>query len=100
MTHDDLLAYVVHETLRMHGVDGPSCEAETSRICAQLRSELGGQEDYVPRRPPPLTKDTVRREKLMADALSPMSTREVEQRHGVSRATIYRLVKRHAKGTP
>lgn len=100
MNHDDLLMYVVHETLRMHGVTEDRCSSETTRICAHLRTELGGQEYYVPRKPPPLTRDPARRQKLITDALSPMPTREVEQRHGVSRATIYRLIKRHARGQP
>lgn len=97
MNRDDILAFVVTETLRAHGVQDPELTAESRRIAAQLRPDLGGQKHYVLRHPPALESDDERRRLIVQDAMTNMPTREVERKHGVSRSTVYRLLKVHAR---
>jgi Mor family transcriptional regulator len=96
--HDDILAYIVEETLRSALRDQPQrVQPEAERILPGLRQQLGGERYYIREQPKPLTTDDTRRRAIVSDAMTSMSTREIQQRHGVSRTTIYRLLKVHAK---
>lgn len=94
----DVLQFIVTETLRSALRDKPEqVESEAARILPGLRSALGNDRYYIPATPPALAPEDARRHRIVADAMSPMPTDEVERRHGVSRRTIYRLVKRFAQ---
>ncbi len=95
----DVLEFIVVETLRSALRDTPqNIESEAARILPGLRSALGNDRYYIPATPPALAPEDDRRRRIVADAMSPMPTEEVERRHGVSRSTVYRLVKRFARG--
>jgi Mor family transcriptional regulator len=70
----------------------PSITEEIAlRVEAEVRQTWGGAEVYVPKE---AKRQSRVREAVVKDALSTMSTAEIQRRHGVSRATIYRLLKR------
>lgn len=99
MTHDDILAYIVTETLRSALRERPQdVPTEAARVLPGLRRALGGERHYIPKQGATLGAEDQRRQAVVRDALTAMPTREIEQRHGVSRSTIYRLVKRSATG--
>lgn len=98
MKSTDILNFVLHEVMRVH----PSfTETQAQRLLPELRKALGGQEHYVskgepvPGKPhaskatPPAVAAAVYR-----DALTTMSTEEIVSKHGISRRTMYRLLKR------
>lgn len=95
----DVLAYIVHETLRSALRDRPQdVPREAARVLPQLRQCLGGERHYLREAEPPPAKNPALRQAIVADAMTSMPTPEIERRHGVSRSTIYRLVKQHARG--
>lgn len=72
------------------------------RMEADARREWGGQEVRVWKtpegragRPPRVPYDAAR---AYTDGISTQPTEEVTERHGISRATLYRLVKRGPSG--
>lgn len=96
--HDDILQYIVEETLRSALRDEPQRVApEAARILPSLRQQLGGERYYIREQPKALAVDDTRRQAIVRDAMTTMSTQEVQGRHGVSRRTIYRLLKAHAR---
>jgi Mor family transcriptional regulator len=96
MDREDVLTYIVVETLKRARVDGGEIVRTAHRIIAGLRQELGGDRYYIPKTAPILDAEDERRHRIVKDALTPMSTADVQRAHGVSRSTIYRLVKRYA----
>lgn len=64
---------------------------EAAQIIEQtVRSEYGGQRVFIPKR----KKGEHARRQAFADAVSNLPTKEVTERHGISRATLYRMLKR------
>jgi Mor family transcriptional regulator len=62
----------------------------------EIRDEYGGQEYYIGTREKKTPDELA--EKVMKDVLTDMSTKEITKRHGISRATMYRLMKRPKTG--
>jgi Mor family transcriptional regulator len=90
----DVLAFIVTETLRQQGgLPAEQVKADAARIIPALRAVLGGDRYYIPRTP-----GQIERDQMLQDAMTNMPTAEVQRRHGVSRSTIYRLLKVHANG--
>lgn len=84
----DILSFVLHEVMRQH----PSyTDEQARRLLPQLHATLGGDSYYVPKRSPTIVAES--RDELYREALGPSSNQELQQRHGVSRATLYRLMK-------
>lgn len=93
-----MLVYIVTETLRCALRDEPErIPQAAAEVLPALRQALGGERHYIPATPAALDAEDWRRQQIVADALTGASTPEIERRHGVSRSTIYRLVKRFAK---
>jgi AcrR family transcriptional regulator len=61
-------------------------------IEVHIRSEYGGLRVRIPKRKKHLTPDE--RALVVADGVTSMSTDEITAKHRVSRATLYRLMKR------
>jgi Mor family transcriptional regulator len=95
--HEDILAYIVVETLRQGGLPESLIEPTAARILPGFRATFGGDRYYIPRQAPTLSGEDERRQSIVRDAMSSMPTQAIEKRHGVSRRTIYRLLKRHAR---
>lgn len=74
-----------------------ACKAEgldpdAARVIeASVRSSYGGLRVRIPKRKKHLA--AFDRERAFADGLSGMATEEVTAKHGISRATLYRLMK-------
>jgi Mor family transcriptional regulator len=84
----DVLSFVLHEVMRQH----PSyTEVQARQLLPKLHEALGGDSYYVAKTAPSLQEE--KREALLRDAASSASPRELQARHGVSRATLYRLRK-------
>lgn len=67
-------------------------DAEAARLIeAQIRADYGGLRVRIPKRKKHPTQHE--RSAAFADGLSDMSTDEVTAKHGISRATLYRLMK-------
>lgn len=61
------------------------------QVEAQVRTEYGGLRVRIPKRKKHPSER--QRAKAFEDGLSGMSTEEVTAKHGISRATLYRLMK-------
>ena len=61
-------------------------------IGAGIRAEYGGMRVRIPKRKKHLTPSA--RAQAFADGVSPMPTEEITVKHGISRSTLYRLMKR------
>lgn len=85
----DILSFVLHEVMKQH----PSyTSAQARELLPKLHAALGGDRYYVPKAAPELQQEA--REALERDALGGQkSARELQERHSVSRATLYRLMK-------
>jgi Mor family transcriptional regulator len=89
----DILDFVLHEVMRQH----PSyTETQARVLLPQLHEMLGGDSYYIAKRAPAIQAE--QRQALFRDALGPSSNRELQERHGVSRATLYRLMKKPPEG--
>jgi len=91
MTARDIIRDVI-ERLMAH--EASITEELALKVEHEARAHWGGQAPYVP-------KETKRqahaREKVIADAVTTMPTQEITKRHGISRATMYRMLKRGGK---
>lgn len=67
-------------------------EAVIRQVEAEVRAEFGGLRVRIPKRKKHLTAD--QRAAVVRDAMTPASDAEVTGRHGISRASLYRYVKR------
>lgn len=86
MHGDDILTFVLFEVMKQH----PSyTEAQARVLLPQLHRALGGEKYYIPKEPPSVKVEA--RAALLQDLDRPAA--EVQQRHGISRATLYRLRK-------
>ena len=84
------------------------CPALTPQVAREIetvsRAEFGGTRVDVPKQPYHPDRSAGRKsvpaaveQAVYADALTSASTEELVKRHGVSRSTIYRLMKRGPK---
>jgi DNA invertase Pin-like site-specific DNA recombinase len=61
-------------------------------IEAKIRADYGGLRVRIPKRKKHLSPEE--RERAYSDSLSAMSNEEICSKHGISRSSLYRLVKR------
>jgi Mor family transcriptional regulator len=75
-----------------------ACEAEglnpdaARLIEARMRKDFGGMRVRIPKRKKHATEE--RRSNAYTDGLSGMPTEAIKEKHGISRATLYRLMKK------
>lgn len=87
-TKPDLVTLLLQQVIAM--APGFS-EALARQIEADFRAAHAGKSMLVLKRGPRLTPE--QREAVFKDGLTPMSTDEIKAKHGVSRPTIYRIMK-------
>ncbi len=103
MKHDDVFRYIVVATLTSELKDCPRqvIEAKADALMPGFRVLFGGARYQMPKTEaaapgrPPIAPEVARR--AYQAGLTQMSTDEVTREHGISRATLYRLMK---KGPP
>lgn len=100
MNHDDVFRYIVVATLASELKDCPraTLEAKADALMPGFRAMFGGDKyrmaktaSATPGRPA-ISPDVARR--AYQDGLTQTPTAEVVRRHGISRATLYRLMKK------
>ena len=67
-------------------------EALARQVEDEIRAEYGGQRVSLPKRGKRITPE--RRAAIFKDGLTQMPTEEITSKHNISRATLYRLMKR------
>lgn len=85
---DPDIVEVIMLACQASGLDADAAHLIENRI----REQYGGLRVRIPKRkkhPTPLE-----REQILADGMTSMTTDEVTGKHGISRATLYRLMKR------
>jgi hypothetical protein len=93
---------VIWRTLELAMQSCPALTSDTARqIEIRARVEFGGVRVEVPKTPYHPDRSAGRKsvprevaQALYADALTNMSTEDLTRKHGLSRSTIYRLMKR------
>lgn len=93
---------LIEDLLAMVRAEFPQCtDAQADSMDERIRALWGGQRLHIAkhrhRKPGRAAKDPAALQRAYADALGTASNEEVIRRHGISRATLYRLVK---KGPP
>jgi hypothetical protein len=84
---------IVEVILRACQAEG--LDANTAHLIeAKIRAEYGGLRVRIPKRKKHLTR--VERAEAFADGVTDMPTEEVTAKHGISRASLYRLMKKGA----
>lgn len=87
-TKPDLVTLLLQQVIAM----APDfSEALARQIEADFRAEHAGKTMQVLKRGPRLTPE--QREAVFKDALTPMSTEEIIEKHKIHRATFFRLMK-------
>ncbi len=81
---------VILRACRAEGMDAGVAHIIESRI----REEYGGLRVRIPKRAKHVRGEE--RQKILADGLTDMTNEQVTGKHGISRATLYRLMKRGA----
>lgn len=85
-------ADIVREILRQVAAAAPQCgPEEMRRIELEVRSRFGGRRWFVAKAKPVSPE---RHRAIVQDGLTNMSTAEIVSKHGISRATLYRLMKK------
>ena len=85
--HADILEVII----RLAQAEG--LPAEAAQLIEQtVRTEYGGQRVFIPKRKKRASEEA--RRQLFADAVSNLPTKVVTEKHGISRATLYRMLKR------
>ncbi len=90
VTHDDsqdIVEFMLN-LMRSEGIN----DDITHQIEHITRKEFGGLRVCVPKKNKKLLKE--QRKKAFSDGLTSMPTKDVVEKHGISRATLYRLMKR------
>jgi hypothetical protein len=88
----DLVLVILRKVVEHQPDLDPGAILEIER---EIRALYGGRRYFVPKRKKHPTP--AERERMVRDALTDMPTPEIERRNGVSRATIYRGLKRFAR---
>jgi DNA invertase Pin-like site-specific DNA recombinase len=60
----------------------------------KIRAQYGGLRVRIPKRKKHATSEA--RDQVYSDGLTTMTTGEITQKHGISRATLYRVMKNRA----
>lgn len=90
---DDLEPDIVSIMLQRVIAMAPGFSAAlASQIEQQLRAEYGGKRLHINKRGKRLTPE--QRQAVFQDGLSSMSTTEITEKHKISRATLYRQMKK------
>lgn len=97
---------VIWRTLELAMRECPALKAEIARaVEREARAEFGGLDVKIAKHPYHPERRAGRvsvpaevTAALYADALTSMSTEQLVKKHGLSRATIYRLMKRGPQG--
>lgn len=94
MNRLDVVHFIVTETLakQMPGCSREQIEAAAKPLLQPIHEMLGGDRYYIPERSPALADE--RRKTILRDSLTDAPTEVIQTRHGISRATIYRLAKK------
>lgn len=91
----DIVAVMLARVLAM----APSfSQALASQIEQQLRSEYGGLRVRIPKRGKYLTPE--QRQEVFKDGLTNMPTSDITSKHKISRATLYREMKKGGRFDP
>lgn len=85
---DPDIVEVIILACRQGGLDAAAAHEIENRI----RAEYGGLRVRIPKRKKHPT--SMERELVIADGVTNMSEQEITAKHGISRATLYRLMKR------
>lgn len=84
----DVVAYTLQMVIAM----APGFSAALARqVEERVKADYGGRRVFVPKGAKRLTPE--QRAAVYQDGLSAMPTEDIEARHNVSRATIYRVMK-------
>jgi transcriptional regulator of acetoin/glycerol metabolism len=87
---DPDIVEVIMRACQAEGLDAGVAHIIESRI----RNEYGGQRMRIQKRKQQAREQ--KREQIRADGKTDMTSEQVAQKHGISRATLYRLMKRGA----
>lgn len=79
--------------LIMRACEAQGLDPDAARLIeAKIRDEYGGLRVRIPKRKKHATEE--RRNSAYTDGLSGMPTEAIKEKHGISRATLYRLMKK------
>jgi len=85
---------VVREILRQVALAAPELGPDViKKVEVEVREEFGGRRWFIAKGKQKRLNPEERR-RAFVDGLSQMPTEEVAQKHGIDRATLYRLMKR------
>lgn len=77
----------------MRACEAGGLDAAAARLIEmQIRDQYGGLRVRIPKKKKHMTQEE--RERVCTDSRSNLSTEEITSRHKISRATLYRLIKR------
>jgi DNA invertase Pin-like site-specific DNA recombinase len=82
---------IVELILKMAQAEGLSADA-AHHIEQAVRTQHGGERVRIPKRKKHMSPE--QRQKAYEDGLSNLPTEEITSKHGIGRATLYRLMKR------
>ncbi|HEY0847407.1 MAG TPA: hypothetical protein VGE12_18705 [Noviherbaspirillum sp.] len=85
---------IVEIIIRLAQAEGLNADA-AHLIEQKVRTEYGGLRVRIPKKKKHLSEEA--RKQAYADGLSSLPTKAIVERHGISRATLYRLMKREPK---
>jgi Mor family transcriptional regulator len=90
----DLIHYIVTETLarQMPGASREQIEEAAKPMLQPMHDMFGGDRYYIPEQSPRLVDE--KREAVVKDALGADPNEAIQRRHGISRRTLYRIIKR------
>jgi hypothetical protein len=98
--HSDPQCGFVQETLRLVAKHIPgTTQSQLAAIEHALRTEYGGRKVYVAATNRPRVIDSGRHAAIYQDGLTTDTNEAIMSRHGISRATLYRLMKRPPANT-
>ena len=90
--HQDQDPDVVAYTLQLVIAMAPEFSALLAKqIEERVKAEFGGRRLFLPKGAKRLTPE--QRQAVFQDGLTNMPTKDIEEKHNISRATIYRLMK-------
>jgi DNA invertase Pin-like site-specific DNA recombinase len=93
MEEDPDIVQVIIQACQSSGLDA----AAAHEIELRIRAQYGGLRVRIPKRKKHPTRQE--RELVVADGVTNMSNEEIMGKHGISRATLYRMMKRGTSGS-